>query len=171
MKKAIISFLILIMFLCGCGDKNKTTVPVTKGVSFTADVTYYNECYTCDVVVDEKGVMAATVTSPEELSGVKLMFDGENVTAEYLGLTYTLKTDTMPLGNVALSIYNVFTHIAENGLTAEQDDSNCIIENKINGEKYEFVFAPSGLPLELKMPQKELKVIFNNVAVKKDKSH
>ena len=170
MKRAVISVLILIMFLCGCGSKNKTAVPVTKGVSFTADVTYYNECYTCDVVVDENGVMTATVTYPEELSGVKLMFDGENVTAEYLGLTYTLKTDTMPLGNVALSIYNVFAHIAENGLTAEQDESNCIIENEIDGEEYEFVFAPSGLPLELKMPDKELNVIFNNVTVKKDKS-
>ena len=162
--------LILIIFLCGCGSKNKTTVPVTKGVSFTAAVTYYNECYTCDVAVDEKGIMSATVTSPQELSGVKLMFDGENVTAEYLGLTYTLKTDTMPLGNVALSIYNVFAHIAENGLTAEQHESNCIIENEIGGEKYEFIFAPSGLPLELKMPQKELKVIFNNVTLKEDKS-
>lgn len=170
MKRAVISFLILIIFLCGCGGKNKTTVPVTKGVSFTADVTYYNECYTCDVAVDEKGIMSATVTSPQELSGVKLMFDGENVTAEYLGLTYTLKTDTMPLGNVALSIYNVFAHIAENGLTAEQHESNCIIENEIGGEKYEFIFAPSGLPLELKMPQKELKVIFNNVTLKEDKS-
>ena len=170
MKKAVISVLMLIVFLCGCGGKNKSAIPVTKGVSFIADVTYYNECYTCDVAVDEKGIMTATVTSPEELSGVKLKFDGENVTAEYLGLTYTLKTDTMPLGNVALSIYNVFTHIAENGLTAEQDESNCIIENEIEGEKYEFVFAPSGLPLELKMPQKELKVIFNNVTVKEDKS-
>ena len=170
MKKAVISVFILIIFLCGCGGKNKTATPVTKGVSFTADVTYYNECYTCDVAVDEKGIMSATVTSPEELFGVKLMFDGENVTAEYLGLTYTLKTDTMPLGNVALSIYNVFSHIAENGLTAEQDESNCIIENEIGGEKYEFIFAPSGLPLELKMPQKELKVIFNNVTVKEDKS-
>ena len=170
MKKAVISVLMLIVFLCGCGGKNKSATPVTKGVSFIADVTYYNECYTCDVAVDEKGIMTATVTSPEELSGVKLKFDGENVTAEYLGLTYTLKTDTMPLGNVALSIYNVFTHIAENGLTAEQDESNCIIENEIEGEKYEFIFAPSGLPLELKMPQKELKVIFNNVTVKEDKS-
>ena len=170
MKKAVISVLMLIVFLCGCGGKNKSATPVTKGVSFIADVTYYNECYTCDVAVDENGVMTATVTSPEELSGVKLKFDGENVTAEYLGLTYTLKTDTMPLGNVALSIYNVFTHIAENGLTAEQDESNCIIENEIEGEKYEFIFAPSGLPLELKMPQKELKVIFNNVTVNEDKS-
>ena len=170
MKRAVIPVFILIIFLCGCGGKNKTATPVTKGVSFTADVTYYNECYTCDVAVDEKGIMSATVTSPEELFGVKLMFDGENVTAEYLGLTYTLKTDTMPLGNVALSIYNVFSHIAENGLTAEQDESNCIIENEIGGEKYEFIFAPSGLPLELKMPQKELRVIFNNVTVKEDKS-
>ena len=170
MKKAVISVLMLIVFLCGCGGKNKSAIPVTKGVSFIADVTYYTECYTCEVAVDEKGIMTATVTSPEELSGVKLKFDGENVTAEYLGLTYTLKTDTMPLGNVALSIYTVFTHIAENGLTAEQDESNCIIENEIEGEKYEFIFAPSGLPLELKMPQKELKVIFNNVTVKEDKS-
>ena len=61
MKRAVISVLILIMFLCGCGSKNKTAVPVTKGVSFTADVTYYNECYTCDVSVDENGVMTANI--------------------------------------------------------------------------------------------------------------
>ena len=72
MKKAVISVLMLIVFLCGCGGKNKSATPVTKGVSFIADVTYYNECYTCDVAVDENGVMTATVTSPEELSGVKL---------------------------------------------------------------------------------------------------
>ncbi len=170
MKRAIISALIFVSFLCGCGKSTQTATPITKGISFTADVTYYNECYTCDVNVDESGIMSAEVTSPDELKGVKLKFDGENVTAEYLGLTYTLKTDTMPLGNVALSIYNAFTDVSENSLLAERDDGNCVIENEINGEKYEFTFSPSGLPLELKIPSKEFKVVFNNVTIKKDKS-
>ncbi|MBQ8203743.1 MAG: hypothetical protein IJZ75_05625 [Clostridia bacterium] len=170
MKRAVISVVILILFLCGCGGSKKTATPVTKGISFTADVTYYNECYTCEVNVDEAGLMSAEVISPDELKGVKLKFDGENVTAEYLGLTYTLKTDTMPLGNVALSIYKVFTDIANNGLSAEYSEENCLIENKVDGEKYEFCFSPAGLPLSLKIPNKEFLVIFSNVAINKDGS-
>lgn len=170
MKKAIISVLIIVSFLCGCGKSTKTATPVTKGISFTADVTYYNENYTCDVDVNEEGIMTAEVTYPEELKGVSLTFDGENVTAEYLGLTYTLKTDTMPLGNVALSIYKVFCDVTNNGLSAEYTEENCLIENTVDGEKYEFTFSPSGLPLELKIPSKEFKVVFNNVTIKKDKS-
>ena len=170
MKRAVISVLMILMLLCGCSKNTKTSTPVTKGISFTADVTYYNENYTCDVDVNEEGIMSAKVTYPEELKGVSLRFDGETVTAEYLGLTYTLKTDTMPLGNVALSIYKVFTDVTEKGLMAEQNEGNCIIENEVNGEKYEFTFSPSGLPLELKIPDKEFQVVFNNVTIKKDKS-
>ena len=46
MKKTIafcLSALMLAVLLCGCGGKKTAVVPLTKGISFTADIKYYNE--------------------------------------------------------------------------------------------------------------------------------
>ena len=37
----------LVLLLAGCGIKNANIVPVTKGIDFDCNVTYYNEVYEC----------------------------------------------------------------------------------------------------------------------------
>ena len=46
------------------------------------------------------------------------------------------------------------------------EDGNCLISGEIEQYEYEFIFAPSGLPLSLYIYGVDLKILFNNVIIK-----
>lgn len=155
----------MILFLCGCGTVNEVT-PVTDGISFDAVMEYYNEKYECSVNIDDDDIMTATVTSPEDIKGLKLKFDGEKVSAEFMGLVYEPKTGAFPMGNAVKTVYDVITEIDdEQTAKATPDGKNCKLEGKMNGKEYEFYFSPAGLPLSLEIPDEAFKITFNNVTV------
>lgn len=155
----------MILFLCGCGTVNEVT-PVTDGISFDAVMEYYNEKYECSVNIDDDDIMTATVTSPEDIKGLKLKFDGEKVSAEFMGLVYEPKTGSFPMGNAVKTVYDVITEIDdEQTAKATPDGKNCKLEGKMNGKEYEFYFSPAGLPLSLEIPDEAFKITFNNVTV------
>ena len=39
------------MLLCACGASGSDITPYTKGITFTADITLYNECCSAEVSV------------------------------------------------------------------------------------------------------------------------
>ena len=73
MKKIIsVSFFILLaLALCGCSGKKTDISPVTRGISFTAELTYYNECYLAEVKIAESG------EEPDPAKYVKRAEDGK----------------------------------------------------------------------------------------------
>ena len=69
MKKiiSVLSFLVLAVSLCACGEKKPSVTPVTRGISFTAEVTYYNESCEVEVTVAKDGRTDMELISPDTI--------------------------------------------------------------------------------------------------------
>lgn len=165
MKKIFLCLTLSLLFLFGCSCKSREVTLTVRGISFSAEISYYNESYICNVNIDRNGKMTLTADSPEDLKGLTLTYTGNEVTAEYMGLTYTPRSGSMPLGNVAESIYGIIGDIEKEVETAPATNGNCTVENNYNGKSYTFVFSPAGLPLSLEIPDSSFKILFNNVTV------
>ncbi len=170
MKKRLFSLFLCICFvmlLCSCGSK-KSVKPVLSSVSFQADIEYYNEKYTCDVVLDGDSQMNVTVVSPDELKGMKIYFSNGQITVEYRGLTYKPSAGKLPLNMAISTLYGV-VNSAKNGQKADKQDGNCLLKGKIDGIRYELLTSPSGFPISLSLPDKGATVYFRNVTMINDK--
>lgn len=161
-RKNIMSVLMLVFLLCGCGSEVLVT-PVTRQISFTAEITYYNECFVCEAAVDENGVMEMTVQSPEALRGLRFTLDGQDTTAELMGLTYTPRSENMPFVAVSRTLYDLLTDCAEQHL--EREDGNCVYSGTAGERPFTVTFAPSGLPIKAEIPDDSFTVEFRDMTL------
>ena len=170
MKKIIafcLSALMLAVLLCGCGGKKTAVVPLTKGISFTADIKYYNENYKCKVRISEDESFVGEVVSPEEIKGMKITCSKDKMTAEYGGLSYDFKFSSIPLGGVCTAVYEVFKSTWEEGVEVVSDNQKFYINGRAGEYEYKMTVAPTGLPLSLEIPDDSFKVEFSDVAINK----
>lgn len=162
--KKILSILLICLALCSCSSA-KSIVPRLSGISFTADMTYYNEVYAFDGEILSDGTMKATVTSPEELSELEFTLTGEGTTVNYKGLTYSPVEGSMPFSKIMEDIYLPIREVALGDATA---DGNGILTGGEGSGEYSFTLSPTGLPQKLEMPDERFFVKFYNVSVKED---
>ena len=99
MKKTflLITVLSVIAVFCSCSKAAHIT-PVTRGISFTAELTYYNESYIALVTVSKNGDTDIAFTAPGTLNGLMLHFGESGVTAKYNGLEYKYDISSVPDG-------------------------------------------------------------------------
>ncbi len=162
MKKLVLVFFSFLV-LCGCSASAVT--PVLKGITFTAEMTYYNESYTFSGHILKDGSLEVIIEKPDELKDLKLSIKNDQITAEYKGLTYTPVEGTMPFSAVIKEFYDPLKEVIEKGLTA---DKNGILEVKSENLGYTLTLSPSGLPQRLELPDKRFSVTFYNISVKED---
>ena len=160
--------LLCIMFLplliTGCSTKNEI-IPVLTKISFTAQIDYYNENYSCNTNIDDNGVMTVEVISPESIEGMLITFTDSEISAQYKGITYTPKTESMPIGSVTQLMYDIFDDVSKTVETVSAGEENCVIKGKADGREYSFTFSPAGLPLVLEIPNDSFKITFENVTI------
>ena len=155
----IVALCLCCIVFCGCSTKSEIT-PIIRGISCEVDIEYYNEKYVCDAQIDKNGNITMTFKSPENLAGLVLSIDGGKATIQYMGLTYSPKGGSLPLGNIATVINTVLDDIGDNKI--KQNGKNAEFVGKVNNEKYVISFSPSGLPLSLKIGNSSIIVQFNN---------
>lgn len=156
---------ILMLSLCACSGK-KQVIPIVSGMDFTAVIHYYNEIYECAVEVDKGCCAVMRVTSPEDLAGLKFICKGDTLTAEFMGLSYTPDTESMPSGAVAKTVYGILFDCYTNKPAASDDGGNYSISGKVDKHNYTLSLSPSGLPLSVQIPDKSYTVDFKNVTLK-----
>ena len=160
--KRLVVLPIILMLLCGCSPM-ETAKPVIENTSFVAQIDYNDSQYTCDVEVFEKS-LNLTVVEPNEINGLKLKVDKNDITAEYKGISYTPDFNNMPQGAVIQILYSIIENIKNK--TIEFSGENGAIQGEVNSCDYVFTFSPSGLPLTLEIDDIDLKIEFKNVALK-----
>lgn len=159
MRKAVLS-LLLCFTLCACSSGE--IKPCLKGISFTAEMTYYNESYCFDGSISGEGELTALIISPEELKDLKLTIGEKGTTVEYKGITYTPVEGTMPFSAVLQSFYNPIREVMTKKPFADGGGKLKIGEG---AEAAVFVFSPTGLPQTLELPDKRFSVNFYNVSI------
>lgn len=160
--KGSICLLFTLFLLCGCGERGKT-VPVTKQISFIADIESGGEKYSCRAQAGENGELSLEVLEPAELEGLKINFCGEAVSVEFLGLCYTPSSGNMPLAAAAVRLRNMLLYCS--GGSLECRDKVCIYKGRLPDGEYSMLFSPSGLPLSAELSNGSFSVEFKDMRI------
>lgn len=153
--KKILCLIVPIFLLCGCASKTQKITPVTKGLSFNAQIMHYNEAYECNVNIAKNGDTEVAFSLPENLSGLKVFYSGDSVTAEFKGIKYTALAQSLPQYSVSDTIYNIFsTNYTE---VFEKNDSYFVNYSGNDGE-YKMFIGATGLPIKITSPFFEAKI-------------
>ncbi len=153
--KKFLCLIIPIFLLCGCASKIKGITPITKGITFNAQIMYYNEAYECNVNISKNGNTEVSFIAPENLSGLKVFYSGDTVTAEFKGIKYTALAESLPQYSVSDTINNVFSNNYDEVLN--KDDSYFVTFNDTDTE-YKMYIGATGLPIKIESPYFEAKI-------------
>ena len=154
--------MLLIFTLSGCNGIANNITPHTKGISFIAEVTYYNECYECDVAIEQNGDTVITLTQPDDIEGLTFNYKGNQVAISYKGLEY--KTDlSSPENSVANFLYSVFQNPSKDVI---KNNDNLYVEGKADSHSYKMFLGATGLPLKITTVSGSYEVIIKNATIK-----
>ena len=162
--KKIISVLICLICLCACSSLQ--TKPILTEISFTAEITYYNEVYTLEAQMLKDATLVATIIEPEELKGLTLTVTKETITAEYLGLTYKANEATLPFSKTVLDTYLPLLNIINTPNIVANSEG--VITGETENQKYSLTISPTGLPQTLELKDKRFTVRFYNTKINKE---
>ena len=159
--KKLIPLLITLLFITSCGKPTATAELL--GISFTAEICYYNENYKGDCTVSADGVMQITLTEPESLSGYTVTVEKDKIRAEYLGLSFTPTKNNMPQSSVMTEFYEKY--IAAANTAPEKKGDNLIMKGGDGIAAYTLYISPTGLPQKMTLPDERFTVYFYNTTV------
>ena len=167
MKKTISVLLlaVLMLLLCACGDKKSDITPVVMGISFTAELTYYNECYEANVKVGENGETDMEITSPDTIKGLELHFDGEDVTAKYAGLDYKTDFASLPEGACCMLLYRILKDACKEDVCVIFGGDEYYIQRDAADIGYKLFLGATGLPISAEDSENGFTVNFKNVTI------
>lgn len=161
MKKIIIPFLI-IFILAGCKAEKQTAVQLF-GLSFDCKASYNGGTVAGNIKAYGGGVFSFTLSEPQLISGTEVKYDGETVTINYLGLSYSPQ---LPLpADDTNTVLNTVIATAAGGKTAKLCEDKYILEDKAGDLAYTLTVTESGLPLSLSVPDAGLSAEFSNVTL------
>lgn len=147
--KKILCLLVSILFLCSCSKAKTNITPLTKGISFDATLSYYNENYEVSVIVAKNGNTEVLFNSPKELKGLKVKYAGDQICAEYSGIKYTTLQEGLPQYSVSDIIYKTFS---EEYSTVYSNDDKYYVEYENDSLDLKMYLGATGLPIKIESP-------------------
>lgn len=134
-----------------------------NAITFSADIVYYNENYSCDCIIDKSGDFKVLMTSPENLKDLSFEFSGESCKIMYGGMEVPGAEHFLPTKSSVSAIRNVLK--AYNGAECKKDKGNYFINGDIDGNNFKLTVSPAGLPLSLEIPDLGFTAAFKNVTL------
>ena len=159
-------FALILILLCLCSCKGKEVKPQLSEISFTAELSYFNEGYIFDGQIKKDGTLIANMKEPEELSDLKLTVTPKGITADYKGLSYAANEATMPFSRIMSDFYSAVTELSKTQKL--KTDKNGEAVGEIGDTGYTLVLSPTGLPQSLVLDAKHITVKFYNLSVKEE---
>lgn len=170
MKKIFALFLcgLIMLSFCACGKEKTTAIPdLNKLFTSTASITYGEFEAAATVNRLGNGLWDVEFTSPTTLAGVKLSYNGEDITASYMGLSFSIPKDAAPIKSVLTMIFNSIDKSAEKvDMPCAEDEGITVFSG--TGDQGDFsisVDKASGNLVAFEMPDEKLKVEFTDYSV------
>lgn len=160
--KRIFSVILALLLLTGCGVNKANVIPKTRGITFTCEVTYYNEVYECKGKTDQNGGMVIEFISPDDIKGLKFTFTKSGVTSSFKDTEYKAQKIVFE-NSVATFINEVLS--SENNEVLKQDDV-FYTEGVTDSFEYKLHLGGTGLPIKITTRPDAVTVAFKNVKIK-----
>lgn len=149
------------LVLTACSPTVKNITPITKGITFSCEATYYNEIYECEVTVQKNGDTQITFKKPVEIESLTYSFSSNGVSAKLNDVEY-INDKKVFEKSVANFIYEVM--INSNTDVFSEDDV-FYTEDKAAGYEYKMQIGQSGLPIKIITNSQAIIVIIKNAKI------
>lgn len=166
MKKifSLILTVVASVLFASCG-KGTVIAPKTTGISFTAELEFFENKYVAAVTVKSDGNAEVQVTSPDTLKGLEFVFSGKAVTAKYLGLEYKYNIGKQPSVAAVSYLYEILKDISEKERQITLEDGRFYTDGRTENIKYRMYFGATGLPISASDEDNNFVITFKNVTV------
>ena len=149
--------------LAGCGENSKKPVLRFSDLSFTAQITYLNECFVADCEVDSDN-FCAVIREPDTVSGLIFTFSDNDVTVKLNDIKLDNYERFLPFGCPVALIKKALSNSTD--VTYKKRKGNYRVDGKIGKVDYCLMTSPAGIPLQLDIDDYGMTVVFNNVTCK-----
>lgn len=153
-----------LVLLASCG-KGTAIAPKTTGISFTAELEFFENKYEAAVTVRSDGNAEVQVTSPDTLKGLEFDFSGKDVTAKYLGLEYKYNIGEQPSVAAVSYLYEILKDISEKERQITLEDGRFYADGRTENIKYRMYFGATGLPISASDEDNNFVITFKNVTI------
>ncbi len=161
MKKILL--LIFVLTLCGCSSTAKVK-PVTRGLTFTAEITYYNEYYECDVEINQTDQMKISLTYPEDLNGLVFTQKNNKIITEFKGI----KCETVDSYSQTAINY-IFKAFENETQKAYKNGEKLYTKGSLGDGEYTMYITEAGLPLKICDSLQRFEITIKNLTLHKEK--
>ena len=171
LKNALSVFLPACMLLTGCTAPTQETAfhpKLDSAYAIQAEMEYgEQEHAVLTLTRSGSGQWDAEFSEPNALAGVLLTFDGNAVSASYKGLAFTVPKTALPAKNMltlTTGILDSFDGLEQLPCTQQEDGTWCS-SGECEGGSYTIIFADSGEPAAMELPNQPLKLTFSGYTV------
>ncbi len=153
----------LLFLLVGCTAKSNIK-PVTRNITFTAEMTYYNEYYEMSVEILKNGNAKISLTHPEELNGLTFNIKNNSLEGEFNGI----KIETGDSFKTA-AVNFIYAAFKDENQTVYKNDNRFFTKGKCDGGEYTMYLSGAGLPLKICDSADRFEIIIKNTTIHKEK--
>lgn len=169
--KRLISFAVMIitavvMVACSSPIKSETSRKNGLNCSFESSVNITIDKLNAEGVLKRfgDGMWDVEFSSPNTLSGVKLVFDSGNVSASYKGLDFSVPQSALPVKAMMLNLIEaVDTNARLEELKGTENDSVLEVSGSLEGGDYIISVGKDGKLISFEMENNKLKIVFSDL--------
>ncbi len=155
--------IISLFLLAGCTAESNIK-PVTRNITFTAEMTYYNEYYEMAVEIYTNGDAKISLTHPEELKGLTFNIKNGGLSAEFDGIK--IETDDSYKTAAVNFLYSAFKNEEQK---VYKNDDRFFTKGKCDSGEYTMYISGTGLPLKICDSADRFEIIIKNITMQKEK--
>ncbi|MDE6779913.1 MAG: hypothetical protein K2J40_00430 [Ruminococcus sp.] len=169
--KRLISFAVMIitavMFVaCSSPIRSETSRKNGLNCAFESSVNITIDKLNAEGIMKRfgDGMWDVEFSSPNTLSGVKLVFDGGNVSASYKGLDFSVPQSALPVKAMMLNLIEaVDTNARLDELKGTENDNVLEVSGSLEGGDYIISVGKDGKIISFNMENNKLKIIFSDM--------
>jgi len=164
--KKIICFIfcLCIISFSGCKKESSGVIPITTGLSFTAEISYQDSVYTYDVTISKKSETELTALS-DEIKGLKYRFSGQTLTERFNNLEHRVDISALPDRIITDFIHSVFLTVTEKQSKVISENDDFFITDQNDKYSFKIYFGETGLPLKIEDTKKGITATIKNATI------
>lgn len=167
MKRMVtaIALISCLAVLPACGSSSTPATAQQKlSESFSVNLTMEMEDFTAEGTLTryEEGMWSMYFDTPSEVAGVQLDFSGEDVTASYKGLSFSVPQAALPARQLLLQCIQVLDEIAQNpDINGTKKDDRIVLEGELETGDYILSLNTDGTLSDFRMDNMGTSITFH----------